>query len=548
MSKRLLIGLLVLLLTGGIVAAQQGDEVIPTRGPPGTEIEIVVFRDFPEECYWQTEDNTSTASREATLGTTESAADGSGLWILRTTVPQSAVPGRTYYIYCGPLPGPDDVRILNFVGSFTVIAPPQTGQAVQPEDYFSRVFPTPRGGRVGSVQQIGSQFVVDIEFSNQLSQMIRLRARSTNQQTVLNYARNVRIDFETMPYSPASFQLNPDVSTGQSTNHMAQRADVTVDLTLLSAGTRGQGLANYITYFYVDPPINQGEHHDYVISDQASASARATSDGGQVRLTMWRLVPLDPLYANSDTTRNGETIWLKNALPNGTGNYAARVTGLVGTSYYELSGSFSEMVCPPLDAGCPPEEGPNSALSFARVHFDDLPDEEGLLNVRSGPGTEYGIVTRLINGDPIAIVGQATSSDGATWVRLYSSEPRWINIRFTDYDGDREAIPLSSHWSTGSTSRILSMREEVSGFVGDEYGQAWWFESASNRHTVRVQADAPGTVRVVVSGTHFGTYEFGIGQSEFMLPTNAIGRTLTFIVRFNAGAVGRYSMLVAPQD
>lgn len=46
-----------------------------------------------------------------------------------------------------------------------------------------------------------------------------------------------------------------------------------------------------------------------------------------------------------------------------------------------------------------------------------------LLNVRSGPGTQYGIVGSLTQGDTATIVGQGTAADGVWWQIEYPSAP-----------------------------------------------------------------------------------------------------------------------------
>ena len=40
------------------------------------------------------------------------------------------------------------------------------------------------------------------------------------------------------------------------------------------------------------------------------------------------------------------------------------------------------------------------------------------LNIRSGPGTSYGVVGTLKQGDQVTILGSATAGDGATWYQV----------------------------------------------------------------------------------------------------------------------------------
>lgn len=547
-----LVIVLIFFVFATMVQTQDFSPIEPSSGSPGDPFTINLGAGANRSCWWHQEDTRDTET-DLLLGSVEQIDDETGR--LEATVPDSAIIGNTYFIYCGL----QDPEFRGRVGTFIVTSDSSTQDIitspVQPEDYFNTITVAPvRPFDIGEIVQVDGQWQADVRFRNTpvLSQILNMRIRGANFQDVIDYIDTVAVHFEAIPY-PSSFTLSRDGATGQAPGQLSSEATISVDLRLLSAGSRASGFTAYLTYFHVDPSIGNNERHDYLIYNQESAAARATSTGGQVRLTMWRTIPTSPPYANSDTTAgDGETIWLKNALNpatdgQATGNYAARVLGMVlGDSDYELDGSFGERACPELDEGCGPSPS-IPALVFARVDHPEMncAARRGLLNVRLGPGVEYGIVSRLMVCDPIAIVGRSQASNGRWWIQLYSDEPRWINVNFTDFDGDINSIPISSEWSTQSVSPDLDIGTEENGFIGDEYGETHFFESTSNSYIVRItNAIAPGTVDVVIGGTYFTTFNFNTGSSEFNLSTNAVDREHSLIIRYNEGVTGSYTIQV----
>ncbi len=57
------------------------------------------------------------------------------------------------------------------------------------------------------------------------------------------------------------------------------------------------------------------------------------------------------------------------------------------------------------------------------------------LNLRSGPGTEYSVVTKLSQGDSVICLERAQSRDGTTWVRIRAgSFEGWVNQKLLSND------------------------------------------------------------------------------------------------------------------
>lgn len=543
--KRLFL-LLAILLVGGLIAQAQEQALDPARGPEDTIVNVSLDN-ANERCSLHREE--SAFSSGLTLQPIEFIDD----LTYQARIPTGLEVGYTYFVYCG-----FGGEFSSLSGTFTVTsnAPLITGsqgQIPQPEDYFQNVQNNvPGSGQISPIRQVGNDWVVDIDFQNQVSQVLRVQARGSDRNQVLTYANNVQItNFVAAQLNTNSFSLNPDRQTGQAPGRSNIPADVRVDLTLLSSGIVNGGQGDYIIYFRLDPPLERSEIHDYLLYDQLFAAARATDDVGKARLTMWRTGPGDPYYANSDTTAgDGQTIFLKHDGGTTRGNYAARVTNEVsGRLNYDLDGTFGERTCPPQDDGCPalPTDTTRiNTLSFANVDHPDMDcgARRGLLNVRTGPGVEYGIVSRLMVCDPIAIVGRAQASNGRWWVRLVGDTDQWINVAYTDFNGDINSIPLSSDYSFTNTAPEITVGSTVTGNVTTEYGVTHFFESTTGSYNIEIDANAPGMVHVVVGGTHFDSYPFGRGENNIPLVTNNTTTQHSLIIRYNGGATGRYTLTV----
>ncbi|MBN2472944.1 MAG: SH3 domain-containing protein [Anaerolineae bacterium] len=63
------------------------------------------------------------------------------------------------------------------------------------------------------------------------------------------------------------------------------------------------------------------------------------------------------------------------------------------------------------------------------------------LNVRSGPGVAYGVVTKVSLGDQVALVGR--NGDGS-WVQLQGEGQQWINAYYVSTTGSVYSLPITS--------------------------------------------------------------------------------------------------------
>jgi len=68
---------------------------------------------------------------------------------------------------------------------------------------------------------------------------------------------------------------------------------------------------------------------------------------------------------------------------------------------------------------------------------------EDLVNVRSGPSTAYGIISRVTRGKSLEVVGK---NAGATWLKIccVSSKQGWINAALVKANGDLSAVPQAA--------------------------------------------------------------------------------------------------------
>ncbi|HMN31700.1 MAG TPA: SH3 domain-containing protein, partial [Caldilineaceae bacterium] len=73
----------------------------------------------------------------------------------------------------------------------------------------------------------------------------------------------------------------------------------------------------------------------------------------------------------------------------------------------------------------------------------------GPLNVRSGPGTEYPVVTKAATGDELGVIGRTAAGD---WLQVQlpgsAQEFGWVAAMYVQVNGDSGALPVSDAVST----------------------------------------------------------------------------------------------------
>ena len=76
----------------------------------------------------------------------------------------------------------------------------------------------------------------------------------------------------------------------------------------------------------------------------------------------------------------------------------------------------------------------------------------GLMNMRSGPGTEYEVIARIAKGTLVGILG--TNGDRTWWeARLPDGTVGWVSEEYIDESGCVACVPVS-HISPTPTERL----------------------------------------------------------------------------------------------
>ncbi len=81
-----------------------------------------------------------------------------------------------------------------------------------------------------------------------------------------------------------------------------------------------------------------------------------------------------------------------------------------------------------------------------------------LLNVRSGPGVNYGVVRKAALGEAVTLVGR---NDAGTWVQLQAGGQEWVNAYYVATSGSVFVLPVTS----GGVGPSTGISAVVSGSV-----------------------------------------------------------------------------------
>ena len=79
---------------------------------------------------------------------------------------------------------------------------------------------------------------------------------------------------------------------------------------------------------------------------------------------------------------------------------------------------------------------PDQATQPSLTVVSDL----GYVNVRSGPGVEYGQLATLASGTRVVVTGR--SADGTWWQITFSGKTGWVFGQLTHFDGDLSQVPV----------------------------------------------------------------------------------------------------------
>ena len=138
-------------------------------------------------------------------------------------------------------------------------------------------------------------------------------------------------------------------------------------------------------------------------------------------------------------------------------------------------------------AGTPSNSGGSDVVKVTGVASNDV------LNVRSGPGTNFGLVGALANGDNVRRLG-CQSQGGSTWCEIEMMtdmrERGWVNARFlTEQSGSATQLPTASRiervrFSSGSSGAEftdqLGAGMSVTYVLGARNGQDLYVRLAAN--------------------------------------------------------------------
>ncbi len=157
------------------------------------------------------------------------------------------------------------------------------------------------------------------------------------------------------------------------------------------------------------PALAQGSANPTAVVNTGALNVRSGPDYSFPRVTT--------LYNGQQVTllaRYSQNQWVQIRIPNG-------ITGWVNSNFLLTSVPISSLpvVGPPTSPPPPPSGPPPSSNPTATVNT-------GALNVRSGPGPNFPVVTVVYNGDTVTLLGR--NADGS-WVliRTQSSVQGWVN-------------------------------------------------------------------------------------------------------------------------
>ena len=177
--------------------------------------------------------------------------------------------------------------------------------------------------------------------------------------------------------------------------------------------------------------------------------------------------------------------------------------------------------------------------------------EKGKLNVRKGPGTNYGIIGRLNRGDSVSI---AETKDG--WHKiLYGTSFAYVMAKFVKMDGEAQPI-APTQTSTETTDSASSTTESTTPATGssnistqaDPIGTATIKANAVNvrqgpgTNYERIGGLTQGKSVEVYEGTKDGWIKIKYGanegwilqsQTDFVMPSNPDEGTLAGFIRDN---------------
>ncbi len=181
------------------------------------------------------------------------------------------------------------------------------------------------------------------------------------------------------------------------------------------------------------PALAQGSSNPTAVVNTGALNVRSGPDYSAPRITT--------LYNGQQVTllaRYSQNQWVQIRIPNG-------IVGWVNSNYLLTSVPISSLpvVGPPSGPPSPPPGPPPSSNPTATVNT-------GALNVRSGPGANFPVVTVVFNGDTVTLLGR--NADGS-WVliRTQSGAQGWVNSSLLLTSVPVNSLPVVSGGPPGGT-------------------------------------------------------------------------------------------------
>lgn len=192
----------------------------------------------------------------------------------------------------------------------------------------------------------------------------------------------------------------------------------------LATGETGQitaGASSVDGYTWYQLQTSAGDF-GWVVQDFLSLGSAPPS--GKFSVGDWIYVNSGPLNMRQDPGLSGAII---RTLPTGTtGQITAPESDVDGYIWYQIqisTGEFGWVVQDFLSAGSPP--------SNVQVG-DTIKVVDGPLNIRSGPGSSYGVIDTAATGAIATVVDGPTSANGYTWIKINGNllAVGWVAFEF----------------------------------------------------------------------------------------------------------------------
>jgi len=129
------------------------------------------------------------------------------------------------------------------------------------------------------------------------------------------------------------------------------------------------------------------------------------------------------------------------------------------------------------------------------------------LNVRRGPGPEYGAVLELTSGQTITLVGR--NADG-TWVQLNAEEPRWVSTDYIRLNGDVMSL-LATYQEAGGwglSGQPSGVRAQVLSLLRIRGGPGTRFQQLMDPDTL----DVGQVVDIIGKSADGAWYQVNVGN------------------------------------